>query len=133
MITKRNPKETRPACRSRAKIGAIYLRNGAGGWQSWGVSSRRIVIERALPLAILALAVVSVPVMIFSPSGLRRLDGLREERARADVEISRLSQDIRELRAEVQRIKSDPAAVERVARDELGLVRQTEVVFQFKD
>jgi cell division protein FtsB len=44
-----------------------------------------------------------------------------------------LAQEIRELRAEVRQIKQDPAAVERVARDELGLVRQTEVVFQFKE
>ena len=44
-----------------------------------------------------------------------------------------MGQQITELRAQVKRIKDDPAAVERVARDELGLVRQTEVIFQFKE
>ncbi|HEV8551481.1 MAG TPA: septum formation initiator family protein, partial [Polyangiaceae bacterium] len=34
--------------------------------------------------------------------------------------------------AEVARVKDDPAYVERAARDELGLLRQTEVVFQFR-
>lgn len=97
------------------------------------MTSRRLLLERALPIGILAVAVVSVPVMVFSASGLDRLEALRHERRRADEEISRLSQQIRELRAEVKRIKVDPAAVEQVARDELGLVRQTEVVFQFKD
>lgn len=96
------------------------------------MSSPRLVFERVMPLAILAIAVISVPVMIWSPSGLRRLSSLRAERARAEAQISELSQQIRELRAEVQRVKEDPTAVERVARDELGLVRQTEVVFQFK-
>lgn len=97
------------------------------------VRSTRLLIERALPIGILAIAVISVPVMVLSASGLDRLSSLRHERQRADEEISRLSQQIRELRAEVKRIKDDPAAVEQVARDELGLVRQTEVVFQFKD
>jgi cell division protein FtsB len=97
------------------------------------VTSTRLLLERALPIGILAVAIVSVPVMIFSASGLERLNSLRHERGRADEEISRLSQQIRELRSEVDRIKDDPAAVEQVARDELGLVRQTEVVFQFKD
>ena len=97
------------------------------------MTSTRLLLERALPIAILAVAIVSVPVMVFSASGLDRLNALRHERRRADEEISRLSQQIRELRAEVKRIKEDPAAVEQVARDELGLVRQTEVVFQFKD
>jgi cell division protein FtsB len=97
------------------------------------MSSRALLVERALPLAILVVAIVAVPVLIFSPTGLGRLNALREERGRADDEISRLSQQIAELRAEVKRIKDDPAAVERVARDELGLVRRTEVVFQFKE
>jgi cell division protein FtsB len=97
------------------------------------VDSRRLFLERVLPLGILVVALISVPVMMFSPSGVGRLATLREERARAELEVSRLSQQIRELRAEVQRIKQDTAAVERVARDELGLVRQTEVVFQFKE
>jgi cell division protein FtsB len=89
--------------------------------------------ERVLPLSVLALALVSVPVMMLSPTGVSRLDGLQEEKRKAEQEISRLSQQITELRAEVQRIKRDPLAVEQAARDELGLVRATEVVFQFKD
>jgi cell division protein FtsB len=71
--------------------------------------------------------------LMLSATGLPRLQGLREEKVRADEEVSRLSQQIWELRAEVARIKDDPAAVERAARDELGLVRRTEVVFQFHD
>jgi len=93
----------------------------------------QLFAERVLPLGILAVAVVAVPWMMLSPGGLHRLSGLREEKRKADGEISRLSQQIQQLRAEVRRIKQDPAAVEQVARDELGLVRQTEVVFQFKD
>lgn len=95
------------------------------------VSRSALFGERVLPFAILALAVIAAPVMIFAPSGLRRLESLREERHRAEVEITRLSRDIDELRVRVQRIRSDPATVEQVARDELGLIRQTEVVFQF--
>jgi cell division protein FtsB len=86
-----------------------------------------------MPLAVLAMAAISVPMMMLSATGLPRLQGLREEKVRADDEVSRLSQQIWELRAEVARIKDDPAAVERAARDELGLVRRTEVVFQFRD
>ena len=52
---------------------------------------------------------------------------------RSSQEVSRVSAEIRELRAKVQQIQKDPAMVEAVARDELGLVRQTEVVFLFRD
>ncbi|MGC4063545.1 MAG: septum formation initiator family protein [Polyangiaceae bacterium] len=84
-----------------------------------------------LPLALMGVALASVPLQIFSASGLPQLRHLEEEKARTTELVSRLGQEIAELRAEVERIKSDPAAVEQVARDELGLVRQTEVVFQF--
>jgi cell division protein FtsB len=81
---------------------------------------------------VLGLAMVSVPLMMLSPAGLSRLNALHLEKQRTDDEISRLSAQIQDLRAEVERIKDDPAAVERAARDQLGLVRRTEVVFQFK-
>ncbi|HEX3774495.1 MAG TPA: septum formation initiator family protein [Polyangiaceae bacterium] len=71
--------------------------------------------------------------MMLSSTGLPRLQSLRDEKARADEDVSRLSEQIWELRAEVAQIKDDPAAVERAARDELGLVRRSEVVFQFRE
>ena len=92
-----------------------------------------VFAQRVLPLLVLAVAVVSVPFLMLSPTGLPRLRNLEEERRRANDEISRLGSQITALRAEVARIKTDPAAVERAARDELGLVRTTEVVFQFSE
>jgi cell division protein FtsB len=97
------------------------------------VTSGALFAQRVLPLAVLALAAISVPTLMLSATGLPRLQSLRDEKVRADDEVSHLSQDIWELRAEVTRIKDDPAAVERAARDELGLVRRTEVVFQFRE
>lgn len=88
-------------------------------------------LQRALPLGLLGLALVAVPVLVWSPSGLPRLERLKSERDQMRDKAARLSEEIRELQAEVARVKSDPSHVEQVARDELGLVRQTEVVFQF--
>jgi cell division protein FtsB len=91
------------------------------------------LIQRVLPLAVLLIAALSVPIMIFSADGLSRLEQLEQEKVRSSQEVSRVSAEIRELRAKVQQIQKDPAMVEAVARDELGLVRQTEVVFLFRD
>jgi len=96
------------------------------------VTSGKLLVQRVLPIAILVLAVVAVPVMILAPGGVQRLDNLEKEKRSSDAEVTRLTEQIRQLRAQVKRVKDDPAAVEQVARDELGLVRQTEIVFQFK-
>lgn len=95
------------------------------------VTLKNETLERTLPLLLLGLAVVAVPMLVWSPAGLPRLERLRKERAELHEKAARLSEEIRELQAEVARVKSDPSLLEQVARDELGLVRQTEVVFQF--
>lgn len=88
-------------------------------------------IQRTLPIAILMLAVVTVPVLVLSPDGLPRLRGLQQELDQVDAENEELARDVARLRVEVRRLRDDPAAVERIARDELGMVRRNEVVFQF--
>jgi len=91
-----------------------------------------LLAERVLPLAILLVAVIGAPVLIFSPQGLPRLRGLEKELADVGDENADLRRDIDALHGRVSRLRDDPAAVERIARDNLGLVRQTEVVFQFQ-
>lgn len=88
--------------------------------------------ERLLPLGMLLVAAVSVPVMFWSPSGLARLEALQAQKRDLAVEMKRLERDIQRLRFEADNIKTSPSSIERVARDELGLVRQTELVVQFK-
>jgi cell division protein FtsB len=91
-----------------------------------------LLLERVLPVAVLVVAVIGAPVMILSPQGLPRLRGLTKELADVDEENAELRRDIEALRGRVQRLRDDPSAVERIARDNLGLVRKTEVVFQFQ-
>jgi cell division protein FtsB len=90
-----------------------------------------LLIERVLPVGILVVAVIGAPVMIFAPEGLPRLQGLERELAQVNEESAELGREIDALRGRVDRLRDDPTAVERIARDNLGLVRQTEVVFQF--
>jgi cell division protein FtsB len=90
-----------------------------------------LFVERTLPLAILAVAAISVPIMIFEPSGLPRMRSLEQELKNVKEENKSSEREIGELRSEVQELRDDPNAVERIARDQLGMVRKSEVVFQF--
>ncbi len=90
------------------------------------------ILERALPVAVLVMAVVGAPVMIFSPQGLPRLKGLEKELSDVGDENAELRREIEALRGRVSLLRDDPKQVERIARQNLGLVRQSEVVFQFQ-
>ena len=79
----------------------------------------------------LSMAGIAVPVLAFAPDGLPRLRALQKELADIRTENQQLRRDVARLRVEVRQLRDDPAAVERIAHDELGMVRKDEVVFQF--
>jgi cell division protein FtsB len=107
-------------------------RLGCGAWQDLGPLSRRAeVVERTLPIAMLCLALVAVPVLVLQPEGLPRLRNLEKELDDVTSENAESYREVERLRVEVRELRDDPAAVERIARGELGMVRKSEVVFQF--
>jgi cell division protein FtsB len=89
------------------------------------------VLERTLPIGMLTLALVAVPVLVLQPAGLPRLRALQKELDAVNAENDELRRDVLRLRVEVRDLRDDPAAVERIARDQLGMVRKSELVFQF--
>ncbi|MDP9036736.1 MAG: septum formation initiator family protein [Myxococcota bacterium] len=88
-------------------------------------------LQRTLPIATLAVALIAVPLLLVQPAGLPRLHALQKELEVVHAENEELRRDVVRLRAEVQALRDDPAAIERIARGELGMVRRSEVVFQF--
>ncbi len=88
-------------------------------------------VERLLPAFILGIACVAVPLLILKPEGLPRMRALESELAQVEVENQELRRDVARLRVDVADLRDNPAAVERIARSKLGLMRKSEVVFQF--
>jgi len=95
------------------------------------VSDPGSLLQRTLPIAMLTLALIAVPILVLEPAGLPRLQSLEKELTQVTGENDELRRDIDHLRVDVRQLRDDPAAVERIARGELGMVRKSEVVFQF--
>ena len=87
-------------------------------------------LRDALPLGILALAVVGVPVLVLEPHGLPRLRSLERDLEQVENENRAVEREIVRLRGQVHLLKDDLETVEHVARTELGLVRKSEIVLQ---
>lgn len=88
-------------------------------------------LVRGLPLAVLAVSLVTVPVLVLEPQGVPRMRALERELAGVRAENEELSRDVARLRTDVKELRDNPTAVERIAREQLGLVRKSEVVFLF--
>lgn len=84
-----------------------------------------------MPFGLLVYAMVSVPLRILSEEGLPRYRRLQKQLEHVHRENVTLTRDIELLNREVDALRHDPEAIERIARDELGLVQPGEILFQF--
>jgi cell division protein FtsB len=87
----------------------------------------------AIPLALLAGAAVAVPLKVFDPRGFERVERLHRELDVMNETNGRLKRENEALKQEIRAFHSDPGYIEKVARDELGMVGPDEVIYQFPE
>lgn len=82
------------------------------------------------PRAVLGAVVVLVLVLlaIAAAKSHRDLAAARQQERRIEGEIAATEQRIDRLRGRIERLRDDPATLERLAREDLGLVRPGDVV-----
>jgi cell division protein FtsB len=73
----------------------------------------------------------TVLLITFSPRGLLHLRDLHQEYQRLIHRNQSIEQENRRLYQEITRLNSDLASVEHLARQELGLVREDEIIIYF--
>jgi cell division protein FtsB len=78
----------------------------------------------------LAVGVGYLPYHLYLRTGLSQFVKLRGELSQLEARNQKLRGGILELRMQLERMQQDSDAIERVARDELGLVRAGEVVYK---
>ena len=84
-----------------------------------------------LPFGLLVLTICVVPLYILDEQGLPRYRALEAELSDVEAENGRLKREVEDLMREVDALRSDARAIERIARDELGMVREGELIIQF--
>ena len=80
-------------------------------------------------IAVIALVVGS----LFGDRGILQLLRQRQRTEELAREIEHLREENRMLAEQIQSLRRDPAAIERLAREELGLAQPGETVFVLKD
>ena len=85
------------------------------------------------PFALLSFSIIFVPLRILDEQGLPRYRALRAELHRVRESNDHVRRQVQELQRTVADLRSDPGAIERIARDELGMLLEDEILFQFSD
>jgi len=82
-------------------------------------------------LALLLSVIVAVPLRMLDDHGLPRYRALRTELDSVRRSNRQMVREVVALQKTVEKLKRDPLAVEDIARDELGMIRDGEILFQF--
>jgi len=83
---------------------------------------------RLAAAAVVVFVLAYVPYHVYVRSGLRHTIDLRRDLTTLHAHNQDLAAENQRLAREAEALRDDPAAIERVARDELGWVRAGEVV-----
>jgi len=90
----------------------------------------RDFLRRNASLFLAAALVLLLIQDIFGTHGMLAMRRAQKEAARVQQEIDRVNNENQRLQDNVKELKSDPQAIERIAREELGYARQGEIVFK---
>ena len=94
--------------------------------QSWGFIRKKYLLLVGLSISGMILFA------IFGGRGLIQIYHLKEDRNRIQESNARLQEGNRKLTEKVTRLRNNKDEMEKVAREELGLVKKGEVVYQFE-
>ncbi|HBH29040.1 MAG TPA: hypothetical protein DDX99_09390 [Desulfofustis sp.] len=88
--------------------------------------------ENRLLKIVLGLVVLGFLWVLFAPGfGVVSLFSMRHKAAELRLEIDALAESNEELRLEIERLQNDRAYLERIAREEHGMLKENERVFDF--
>jgi cell division protein FtsB len=88
---------------------------------------------RFLSLALGFVAIVLVVDALVGNRGLLETMRARRQYAQVAADLARKRRENEQLREDIRRLSEDPSAIESVAREQLGLMRDGEVLFVVHD
>ncbi len=68
--------------------------------------------------------------VLFGEHGFLAMRRAQKEVEKLHQEIAQLNDENKKLSGEIQALKSDPQLIERIAREEMGLAKQGELIFK---
>lgn len=69
----------------------------------------------------------------FGEKGVIKIIRLKRERDRIIADVSRMQEENTRLQEEIRRLREDPRYLESVARRDLGLIKENEILFIFEE
>jgi len=87
---------------------------------------------KQISLLVLGICLFVIALIIYFPN-FARLKKLREENKRIAQENQKLEQEIKDFQEKLQKLGRDPFVYEKIARDDLGVAKENEIVIDIEE
>ena len=87
----------------------------------------------SIVLIVLFSMILIVSIAIFGDKGVLEVYQMKQRLDDLEEANRKLAEENRELIDQIERLQNDPREVERIARDELGLVGDDEIIYRFSE
>lgn len=87
----------------------------------------------SIVLIVLFSMILIVSIAVFGDKGILEVYQMKQRLDDLEEANRKLAAENRELAARIERLLNDPREIERIARDELGLVGDDEIIYRFSD
>jgi cell division protein FtsB len=92
-------------------------------------AARRLLSHYGRHLLVIFITVILVH-DVFGPHGFLVMRRKQQEIQKVNAQLDKLNKENANLEEQIKDLKTDPRTIEKIARDELGLVRNGEQIFK---
>jgi cell division protein FtsB len=97
------------------------------------MSSAPTLKRKWLSILLIGLILLVWYFSLFGEKGVIKIIRLRRERNRIIADVNRMQEENERLQEEIRRLREDSRYLESVARRDLGLIKENEILFIFED
>jgi len=88
--------------------------------------------KKIISLLFILILLALLSITVFGQRGLLHMTRLKEELKRFEVSNQKLQEENTALKKEIEQLKNDRRHLEDLARDELGLAKENELIYDLK-
>ena len=97
------------------------------------MSLASVMRRKGVPILLIGFILVVWYFALFGEKGVIKIIRLKRERDRIISDVSRMQEENKRLQEEIRRLREDSRYLESVARRDLGLIKENEILFIFED
>lgn len=97
------------------------------------MSLASVMRRKGVPILLIGFILVVWYFSLFGEKGVIKIIQLKRERDRIISDVSCMQEENKRLQEEIRRLREDSRYLESVARRDLGLIKENEILFIFED